>query len=76
MPACRQPQRRTVRRHDRSSRDFLARAPWLQVQGLKGSEFGWHRLRGALEHDLIEFDEFQRGDEPKNDRPVCGHVFV
>ena len=46
------------------------------MQGVQGPQFGRHGLRGALEHDLIEFDELQRRDEPEDGGSARGCFFV
>jgi hypothetical protein len=39
-----------------------------KMRRVQSSQFGRHRLRRALEHDLIEFDELQGRDEPEDGR--------
>ena len=46
------------------------------MDGVEGSQLGWHWLSGTVEHHSIHLDQLERAGERQNRRPAPGEIDI
>ncbi len=68
---------RIMGRHDQlDMRQILPQERRGEMDGIEGPEFSRHRLRRSIEDGPIDLHELERGDQPEDRGPACGHFRV